>query len=667
MAVEGKNEAARSLLDLQPTAILELYRLYPDTVDSPSTFLSFHGGSVFGENVIWQGVQYMPIPVEAEGFGVFGDGSLPRPKIKVANKNKIVTYFLAKYKDFKNAKVLRKKVFVKHLDDVNFEGDNPFGLANSDSEISEEKYYIGQKVQENKSFVEFELNLPLDLDNFDVNNRTVNAKYCYWQYRGLGCRYDGLPVEREDGSAFTDTNNNLITLNTNEEFNFENRFYQPDSGYSVGESVFIEDKSIILDRNDLGEPLFHRTWYVCSQTASGDHPEGNPSFWQKDGCNKKIEACQKRFSSKSLVKKFIGEEEATSDYLNLHRTGAASLATTDANVTGVFTGDSWTLSMWVRGEEQYYSGGYIYPAFVENWYNPVVFATHELPRTDYDFTPEIDSTFGDDNTLVRANLHFSSYVDEDQGIYLDLATPTEDGAKNKLSRVPSKIASKDKFHCLVFRKDFDPVNNKSTIDILVNPQKNQYGDTVYSSKTKINIDNGTAGVDLFSLFSDKTGDLHEVTSFGGDIAQACLWSGRLNDDEVCHIGSTNSVSDLEVFLTDDGLQKATRNYCDYVPLRYNEATGYLAPLTGSNRLCFWYDMETGLSSSKFILQDESHNGYDMTGFGMTGEFEKRTIEYKKGKFLEFVPNQNAQFKLPFGGFPGTDGFDYRSQGSQNNI
>lgn len=652
MAVEGKNEVARSLLDLQPTAILELYKLFPDTVGSPNKFLSFHGGSVFGGNVIWQGVQYMPIPVEAEGFGVFGDGTLPRPKIKVSNNNNIVTYFLGQYKDFKNAKVFRKKVFVKHLDDVNFDGGNPFGLANSDSEISEEKYLIGQKVQENKAFVEFELNLPLDLDNFDVNHRTVNAKYCYWQYRGLGCRYEGLPIEKEDGEAFTDTSNNIINVNAGEEFYYENLFYQPNSGYSVGETAYIEDKSIILDRGESNQPIFHRTWYVCSQANSGQHPEGNPSFWQKDGCNKKIEACQKRFSSKSLVKSFIGEEAATSDYLNLHRTGAASFATTDANVTGVFGGDSWTLSIFMRGEAQHQDDD-------GDWYNPAVFATHELPRTSFTFSPAADGTFDD---VVRANLHFSdrTSINRHKGHYLDLATPTELGTKSKLTKVETKIASRDKFHCLVFRK-----NTNSTIDILVNPQKNQYGQAIYSSKSSINIDNDTVGVDLFSLFSDKTSSLDEKICFGGDIGQVCLWSGRLNDDEVCHIGSTNAVSDAEYYLTDNGLQKTARHYCDYTPLRYNEATGYLSPLTGSDRLAFWYDMQTGLSSSNLVIQDESHNNYDITGFGETGLFQKRTIEYTKGKFQEFVPHQNAQFQLPFGGFPGTDGFDYKAQGSQN--
>ena len=341
--------------------------------------------------------------------------------------------------------------------------------------------------------------------------------------------------------------------------------------------------------------------------------------------------------------------------MNLSRTAAASFATTNPNVTGVFSEDSWTLSIWVRGQAQYQDDD-------EDWYNPVVFATHELPRTNFEFSPDEDGTFGSASDVIKANLHFSSRAvnDDDKGRFLDVATTIEDNTKNKLTKVGTKISSQDKFHCLVFRK-----NTGSTLDILVNPQKNQYGLTTYSSKSTINIGDTVNGVDLFSLFSDKRTSLDEKICFGGDIGQVCLWSGRLSDDEVSWVGSTNSVSDSEYYLTDNGLQKATQNYCDYVPLKYDEATGYLAGLTGSDRLAVWYDMQTGLSSSKLVIQDESHNGYDITGFGATGEFEKRTIEYTKGKFEEFVPNQNAQFELPFGGFPGTDGFDYKALGSQN--
>ena len=71
-------------------------------------------------------------------------------------------------------------------------------------------------------------------------------------------------------------------------------------------------------------------------------------------------------------------------------------------------------------------------------------------------------------------------------------------------------------------------------------------------------------------------------------------------------------------------------------------------------------MQTGLSSDKFVVYDESPNDYHLTGFGDTGHFEKRTIEYTKSKFEEYIPSLNAESVLPFGGLPGTDGFDYKS-------
>ena len=648
MGAEGKNEVARSLLDLQPTAMLELYKIYPDTVDSPSTFLSFHGGSVFGDNVIWQGVQYIPIPVESDGFGVFGDGTLPRPKIKISNSNNIVTYFLGKYKDFKNAKVFRKKVFVKHLDDANFDGANPFGLANSDSEISEEKYYIGQKIQENKSFVEFELNLPLDLDNFDVNHRTVNAKYCYWQYRGLGCQYKGLPVEKEDGKAFTDANGDLVTLIVGDDNEIEQSFYKSDGNYLVGNLAYIEDKSIVINDGGADGPLLHRTWYVCVKDHSGQNPEGNPSYWQKDGCNKKIEACHKRFCGKSLVKTFIGEEDATRDYLNLPQERAASLATKNPNVTGVFNGGNaaWTLSIWMRGDSQYVSD--------PDYYNPVVFATHELPRDTHKFSPYEDGTF---DGIVTANLHFSDGIN-DKGSYLELATTSESfETKSKLTQINKNVTQKDRFSCFVFTKEGQSIN------YVVNPSKDQYGKPYYEAQGNIRIDVSSNGVDLFSLFSDKTTDLDKKICFGGDIAQACLWSGVLSTDEVIWLGSSNSISDSEYYLDDNGLQKVSHTYYNYLPFDYSDATGYLTSLTGltdKRKLVAWYDMQTGLSSDKFVVYDESPNDYHLTGFGETDHFEKRTIEYTKSKFEEYIANQNAAFALPFGGFPGTDGFDYKS-------
>ena len=168
MAAEGKNKVASSLLDLQPTAILELFRVFPDKINKPTLFLGFHGGSVYEKSIVWQGVEYLPLAIETEGFDILADGKLARPKIRVANKNNIITNFLQNNNDFKNAKIIRKRVSVKFIDDVNFEGGNPFGSADSKAELTDETWLMGRKTQESKIFVEFELNSPLDLESFSV-------------------------------------------------------------------------------------------------------------------------------------------------------------------------------------------------------------------------------------------------------------------------------------------------------------------------------------------------------------------------------------------------------------------------------------------------------------------------------------------------------------------
>ena len=105
MADEGKNLVARNLLDLEPTAVLEFYKLVLDPTTAPEGFpqeIPFHAGTIFQGNVTWQNTQYIPIAVEAEGFEVLGDRRLPRPRIRVANNNQLITYLLQNNKDLVN-------------------------------------------------------------------------------------------------------------------------------------------------------------------------------------------------------------------------------------------------------------------------------------------------------------------------------------------------------------------------------------------------------------------------------------------------------------------------------------------------------------------------------------------------------------------------------------
>ena len=75
--------------------------------------------------------------------------------------------------------------------------------------MSNDTFVVGQKTAENKSFIELELTSPLDLENFEINNRLIMSRYCSWYYRGNGCNYKGIPLATEESSTpkiKTDTN-----------------------------------------------------------------------------------------------------------------------------------------------------------------------------------------------------------------------------------------------------------------------------------------------------------------------------------------------------------------------------------------------------------------------------------------------------------------------------
>jgi lambda family phage minor tail protein L len=297
---EGRDKAARELMSLQPGSLLSLYRLYPDYISKPNYFFDVHDGSVFGRGVVWQGLTYQPMGIEAEGFETNANGRLNRPKMRISNNDYFVTNIAQNNNDLKNAKVIRKRVFVKFLDDINFDGGNPFGEADASAELFNEEYLVSQKIQENKNFVELELTSPLDLDEFEVNNRRIFARYCYWKYRGEGCGYQGPPKQKADGTPFVDTQENTLGVIGGGELDFEygnyEDLYDPIRAYLKGEIAFKENNRVtIADPNGIEDPKPMLTYYVARENISGFDPEKNPKFWERDGCNKKVSSCKLRF------------------------------------------------------------------------------------------------------------------------------------------------------------------------------------------------------------------------------------------------------------------------------------------------------------------------------------------------------------------------------------
>lgn len=295
---QGQDRIARGLLELEPTAIIELFLLYFNTVDKPDAFIAFHGGSVYNQGIVWQGVEYLPIPVETDGFEVNANGQLARPKMRISNKDYFATDLLINNDDLQFAKVIRKRTFVKYLDDVNFDGGNPWGEADASAELSNDTFVIGQKTAENKVFIELELTSPLDLENFEVNNRLIMSRYCSWHYRGNGCNYNGIPLSTEEGES-------LIVGDPVDWFaNQALKEWSVQKYYSSGDAAYLENKKItIANRSDSSQSEFAKIWYVCQANHSGSSltiPDKNQSLWKRDGCNKKLDGCKLRFGKGSL-------------------------------------------------------------------------------------------------------------------------------------------------------------------------------------------------------------------------------------------------------------------------------------------------------------------------------------------------------------------------------
>ena len=149
LGLQARYDIGKSLIDLEPSAIIELYELYFNVTEQP---FRFHAGTNnLTKDITWNGNTYYSSAIEVEGFEANIVGRLPRPKVTIANTNYIISSILRDYSDFRNGKFVRVKLFLKHLDASNFDdNENPFGTPDPLAYISKEKYLVSQKIIENK-------------------------------------------------------------------------------------------------------------------------------------------------------------------------------------------------------------------------------------------------------------------------------------------------------------------------------------------------------------------------------------------------------------------------------------------------------------------------------------------------------------------------------------
>ncbi|OYQ41105.1 phage minor tail protein L [Rhodoferax sp. TH121] len=177
---------------LAPGAIVDLFEL--DATALGGSVIRWHNGvNALGNDVVWQGNSYTRFPVEAGGFARSGQGSMPRPTMKVANVSGLVGALARELRDLCGAKVTRRRTFVKYLDAVNFPGGvNP--QADPNVGFPNEVWFVDRKAAENGIYVEFELSAAFDVQGVKLPRRQCIQNVCTWMYRSAECGYAGGPV-----------------------------------------------------------------------------------------------------------------------------------------------------------------------------------------------------------------------------------------------------------------------------------------------------------------------------------------------------------------------------------------------------------------------------------------------------------------------------------------
>ena len=197
---------------LAPGAMVQLFEL--DATAIGGAVQRFHGYAQAG-SIWWQGKEYSPWAIEAEGFARSGTGQQPAPTLRVGNIGQdaqgspvpgVISALCLALGDLVGARLIRRRTLGKYLDAVNFVGGNT--AADPVEELPPEIWLIEAKTQETAETVDFELRSALDFDGQSLPARQIQATTCGWLslggYRGPYCGYTGPAMFDKDGNPVTD-------------------------------------------------------------------------------------------------------------------------------------------------------------------------------------------------------------------------------------------------------------------------------------------------------------------------------------------------------------------------------------------------------------------------------------------------------------------------------
>ena len=185
---------------LEQDAIVTMFEL--DARNYGDGILRFAPYPVDGGPVRFNGYEYQPVPIKAEGFEWNGQGTLPRPTLTVTAMELAFLSLVISADDLVGAPVKRLRTYRRHLDD---------GTAPDPEALFPIDYYvIERKASQNRRQIQFELSVQMDQEGRMIPHRQIlrdscTHRYRWWdgaqyRYEGVTCPYSGSGEWEADGS-----------------------------------------------------------------------------------------------------------------------------------------------------------------------------------------------------------------------------------------------------------------------------------------------------------------------------------------------------------------------------------------------------------------------------------------------------------------------------------
>lgn len=162
------------VLDAELPAVIDLFDINLETTNLPEfinlVYRVTPSGTSNGKPLVFGGHEYIPYPIKIEGIEETSDGAPARPKLTIANVQKLFGTLAFIYNDIVGTEITYRRTFEPYL-----------GTNNSIS-MPPKVWIIGRKISSTKDIIIFELQEETD----DERNYLPSKQMLRSEFPGLG-------------------------------------------------------------------------------------------------------------------------------------------------------------------------------------------------------------------------------------------------------------------------------------------------------------------------------------------------------------------------------------------------------------------------------------------------------------------------------------------------